>query len=150
MRIPDAFFPFINFAMKLLLRSPLHFIVSSHILLITFTGRKTGRSFTTPIRYLREGSTVRLFSSPQANWWKNLRGGADVSVTISGQSVKCRATVLETDDDTKLGIFRSYLKSFPGDAAYHGLKPNRRSPHSDETLRAVLDDVAITEVTLPS
>lgn len=149
MRIPDAFFPFINFAMKLLLKSPLHFVVSSHILLITFTGRKTGRSFTTPVRYLREGSAILLFSSPQANWWKNLRGGADVSVTISGKSIKCRATVLETDDDAKLRIFRSYLESFPGDAAYHGLKPSRRVSHSEDTLRAVLGDVAITEVTFP-
>ena len=135
--------------MKLLLRSPLHFIVSSHILLINFRGRKTGRSFTTPVRYLREGNTVLLFSSPQANWWKNLRGGAAVSVTISGKSIKCQASVLETDDDTKLRIFRSYLESFPGDAAYHGLKPSRRVPHPEDTLRAVLNDVAITEVTLP-
>lgn len=119
-------------------------------MLITFKGRKTGRSFTTPVRYLKEGRTVRLFSSPQANWWKNLRGGADVSVTISGKSMKCRATVLETDDDTKLRIFRFYLESFPGDAAYHGLKPSRRVPHSEDSLRAVLDDVAITEVFLPS
>ncbi|MCY4130945.1 MAG: nitroreductase/quinone reductase family protein [Gammaproteobacteria bacterium] len=149
MRIPDAFFPFINFAMKLLLRSPLHFVVSSHILLITFKGRKSGRTFTTPVRYLREGSTVRLFSSPQANWWKNLRGGADVSVRIRGNELKCRATVLETVDDAKLRIFRAYLARFPGDAVYHGLKPSRRSPHPEDTLRAILHEVAITEVTLP-
>ena len=149
MRIPDAFFPLINFAMKVLLRSPLHFVVSSHILLITFSGRRTGRSFTTPVRYLREGSTVRLFSSPQANWWKNLRGGAAVSVTIKGKAIDCHATVLETDEDTKMRIFKTYLESFPGDAAYHGLKPSRRTPHSEETLRTVLDDVAITEVALP-
>ena len=149
MRIPDAFFPFINFAMKLLLRSPLHFIVSSHILLITFTGRRTGRTCTTPVRYLREGNIARLFSSPHANWWKNLRGGADVSVTITGKEHQCRAAVLDTDDDTKLRIFRTYLESFPGDAAYHGLKPSRRIPHPEETLRAILKDVAITEVTLP-
>ncbi len=149
MRIPDAFFPLINFAMKMLLRSPLHFFVSSHILLITFRGRRTGRSFTTPVRYVREGSIVRLFSSPQANWWKNLRGGVAVSVTIKGKVIDCQATVLETDEDTKLRSFRTYLERFPGDAAYHGLKPSRRNPHSEETLRGVLDDVAITEVTLP-
>ena len=149
MRIPDAFFPLINFAMKVLLRSPLHFVVSSHILLITFSGRRTGRTFTTPVRYLREGSTVLLFSSPQANWWKNLRGGAAVSVTIKGKVIDCHATVLETDEDTKMRIFKTYLESFPGDAAYHGLKPSRRNPHSDATLRTVLDDVAITEVALP-
>ena len=149
MRIPDVFFPLINFAMKILLRSPLHFIVSSHILLITFTGRRTGRSFTTPVRYLREGSTVRLFSSPQAKWWKNLRGGASVSVTIRGKVIECHASLMETDDDSKLQIFRRYLSSFPGDAAYHGLQPSRRVAHPEETLRAVLDDVAITEITLP-
>ena len=149
MRIPDALFPFINFAMRLLLRSPLHFFVSSHILLITFTGRRTGRSFTTPVRYLRDGNSVHLFSSPQGKWWKNLRGGAQVSVTIRGKMLECQAIVLETEVDTKLRIFRAYLERFPGDAAYHDLKPSRRRPHPEETLRTVLDDVAIIEVTLP-
>ncbi len=149
MRIPDPLFPFINFAMKLLLRSPLHFFVSSNILLITFRGRHTGRTFTTPVRYMKEGNKVMLFSSPQANWWKNLRGGVDVSVTISGEELACRATLLETDADSKLRIFRSYLETYPGDAVYHGLKPSRRKPHSEDTLQAVIDKVAITEITLP-
>ncbi len=43
-------------------RSPLHFLVSKSIMLITFTGRKTGNRYTTPISYLPEGDTVTVFT----------------------------------------------------------------------------------------
>ncbi len=148
MRIPEAFFPLINFAMKIALRSPLHFVVSSSILLITFRGRRTQREFTTPVRYLREGDVIRIFSSPSANWWRNLRGGVDVSITMKGRTLNAQAAVLESSATQKLELFRAYLAQFPGDAAYHGIKPTRRHPQPNEVLESVLDDVTIVEVKL--
>lgn len=148
MRIPEPFFPLINFGMKLALRSPFHVLMSSNILLLTFKGRRSGKSFTTPIRYVRNGSTIHLFSSPHANWWKNLRGGADISVTLQGKNVDCFGRVLATDAETKMTIFRSYLAQYPGDASYHGLKPSRRQPHTREVLEAIIDEVTIVEINL--
>jgi len=40
---------FVNQAMQTILRSPLHGMVSSTVLLITFTGRKSGNTYTTPV-----------------------------------------------------------------------------------------------------
>ncbi len=58
---------------QLLLRSPLHGLMSSRYLLITFTGRKSGKQYTTPVAYLGEGDTIIL--TTDSPWWKNLRGG---------------------------------------------------------------------------
>ena len=41
--------PIVNRAMKFMLRSPLHSIVDKKILLVTFTGRKSGKTYTTPV-----------------------------------------------------------------------------------------------------
>ena len=46
--------PLLNRFMSGLLRSPLHGIVSRSVMLITFAGRKSGTTYTTPISYLRE------------------------------------------------------------------------------------------------
>ncbi len=53
---------FVTETMKFLLRSPIHGMVSKTVLLITFTGRKSGKSFTTPVDYSQEGVQVSLFS----------------------------------------------------------------------------------------
>ena len=66
-----------------ILRSPLHPMMSKAIMLITFTGRKSGKRYTTPVSYSRQGETVYVFT--HGTWWKNLRGGAPVSLRLRGQ-----------------------------------------------------------------
>jgi hypothetical protein len=44
----------------MLLRSPLHGLLSKGIVLITFTGHTSGKRYTTPINYVREGDTVLI------------------------------------------------------------------------------------------
>jgi len=55
----------------LLLRSPLHALVSKSTLLITFTGRKSGKKYTTPITVLlpRRWIVERSFA-----WESRFRG----------------------------------------------------------------------------
>jgi F420H(2)-dependent quinone reductase len=65
----------LNAGMGLLLRSPLHGLVSGRIMLLTITGRRSGRSLTVPVSYLRYGEDVIVFTSGERSaWWKNLRG----------------------------------------------------------------------------
>jgi deazaflavin-dependent oxidoreductase (nitroreductase family) len=72
----------VNPIVSLILRSPLHRIVSGSLLLLTFTGRKSGRQFTTPVGYMRDGDGLLVFTDRM--WWENLRGGAPVSVLLRG------------------------------------------------------------------
>lgn len=54
--------PFLNKTMKTILRSPIHGMVSKSILLITFTGRKSGKTYTTPVSYSQDGDLVTIFT----------------------------------------------------------------------------------------
>ena len=72
--------------MKWLLRSPFHVVVSRMYLLITFTGRKSGRVFATPVQYSQQGEILYIITSEGYTWWKNLRGGADVLVHLRGKT----------------------------------------------------------------
>jgi hypothetical protein len=56
---------------------------SNRLLLITFIGRKSGKEFTTPMRYVQEGETLRLVV--MYPWWKNLLGETTVRILLRGQ-----------------------------------------------------------------
>lgn len=80
-----------NIFTKPLLRSPLHFLMSGHVLLLTFTGRKSGRRYSTTAEYMREGNTLTLFTQRQRLWWKNFQGGAAVTVHLRGHEISGQA-----------------------------------------------------------
>lgn len=125
MKIPEFFFVIINPLMRLLLRSPLHTLMSSSLMLITFTGRKSGKVYTTPVRYLRTPSSIQCFTSADTKWWRNLRGGAEVTLTIQRQDRRFFANVIENDPERTREALRHYLTVFPQDAAYHDVKLRR-------------------------
>jgi hypothetical protein len=71
-----------NPLVRMLLGSPLHGVLGDSFLVLHLTGRKTGRRYHIPVGYVdMEG---RLAVVTVARWRVNLRGGADVEVTLHG------------------------------------------------------------------
>src|SRR5262245_25017771 len=64
--------------MTWLLRSPLHGLLSSQVMLITVTGSVTGTRYTFPVNYVRDSGDLVVSSRVDRRWWRNLRGGAPV------------------------------------------------------------------------
>ena len=82
----------INALVTIILRSPWHGMRSHRLLLITFTGRKSGKEFTTPMPYVQNGETLRM--TVVYPWWKNLREQPTVRVLLRGQRRTGTAEVL--------------------------------------------------------
>lgn len=101
-----------NPLMKLLLRSPWHWVASNQILLITVTGRKSGKQYTTPVNYIREDDTLTVISHRHRTWWRNLRGGAPVIVYVRGKKLKATGQVFE-EKTAVAERFYKYLQAFP-------------------------------------
>ena len=77
----------VNPGLRLFLRGPLHHPVSGSTALITVTGRKTGREFTIPVAYKRDGDvvTIEVGWPERKKWWRNLREpGAPVTLRLKG------------------------------------------------------------------
>lgn len=88
---------FFNPVICALLRSPLHRLLSRQVLLLSYTGRKSGRRCTLPVGSVRDGDAL-LVVCQQAElkrWWRNLRGGAPVAVLVRGHALNGRAEVIE-------------------------------------------------------
>jgi hypothetical protein len=122
MKMPEFMFVIINPIMKFLLRSPLHGILSDSIMIIGFTGRKSGRQYETPVRYVRMAGNIRCYSSDDTMWWRNLRGGARVTLRIAGKDRPYFATVTENDPATIREALIHYFSIYPQDAAYHDVR----------------------------
>lgn len=144
MKIPEPLFVIVNPAMRLLLCSPLHFMMSSSVLLITYEGRRSGRRFTTPLRYVRDGDVVRCFTSGDTQWWRNLQGGREVRLRVRGNNARYLARVVEEDTETTRAQLASYLEQFPGDAGYHGVGlDGNRKPLAEDLDRAARDSKVV-------
>ena len=73
-----------------ILRSPLQGLMSNSVMLLTYRGRRSGRAFTTPISYVRDGEDLLAVAFRDHAWWRNLRGGAPVRVRLRGRELRGR------------------------------------------------------------
>lgn len=103
-----------------LLKSPLHGMVSKGVMLVTVTGRKSGRSISTPANYICAGNSLGAISWRERKRWRNLRGGADVRVLLAGKSLDGHGHVIEEEKAVAQGLFDYYLK-VPKIAKYVGI-----------------------------
>ncbi len=71
------------------LRTPLHGVMSRDLVSISFRGRRSGKAYTATANYLREDGSLAV--TTDGRWWRNLRGGAPVTVRRSGPVVLRRS-----------------------------------------------------------
>ena len=117
-----------NPLMKRLLRSPVHFLVSRYYMLITVTGRKSGKIYTTPVQYKQVGNDIFVITNRDYQWWKNLRGGVEVTVHIRGVDV-----VGEADISLNPAEIRQAF-----DTIYPSMKPEQKDKYVDDTVVVVI------------
>lgn len=98
-----------NAVARLVLRSPLHGLMDGKILLLGFTGRRSGGRYTTPMSYVRVGDEVLM--TTEAPWWKNLAGGAPVQMRLGGESLRGFAETL-TGEEGVAEVLRKILRHY--------------------------------------
>jgi hypothetical protein len=110
-----------NPIMKWLITSPLHFFVSKNMMLIIYTGRKSGKTYTTPINYLRVGNTIYATSRQNRVWWRNLRGKIPVKLVLERKKVTAIPEVAE-DQESITTLMANYFQLAPKLARYYKVR----------------------------
>lgn len=54
-------------------------------MVLSFTGRKTGKQYATPVGYVRDGNTILVFT--HSAWRSNFKDPAPVQMLIGGKDV---------------------------------------------------------------
>ena len=134
MRIPEPIFPIVNFVVRLLLKSPLHFLMSNSVLLIQYVGRKSGAEYSTPVRYLRLGGRISCFTSEEVQWWRNVQAEPAVSLVVGGTMNSYTANVLERDPGHVQQLLSEFLAVYPQDAVYQEIRLNSDGSLNSEDL----------------
>jgi deazaflavin-dependent oxidoreductase (nitroreductase family) len=91
-----------------LLRHGLMGSLADEIMVITVTGRKTGRQYSTPIGYLRDGETI-IALSRGSNWYKNAVATGRAQIEIKQQRMNVRVEAV-TDQAERARIFAPYQR----------------------------------------
>ncbi len=147
MKIPHAFFRLLNSIVVLLLRSPLHALVSGSILALRYQGQKSGREITVPARYLQNDGEILVVTSNDGAWWHNFRQTRTADVLLRG--VWQRANVsAEADDPAAAGpVMRALWAAHPADAAYLDVRMHDGKP-DEQDFEAALERVVLIRIKL--
>jgi deazaflavin-dependent oxidoreductase (nitroreductase family) len=102
----------------------------SPILLLTTTGRRTGRPRTWPLTYLAEGERLIVVASNggqpnHPSWYLNLRADPRVSVQLAERNYKMIAQIAEGDERARL--WSRVVEEYPAYAEYQR-KTERQIP----------------------
>ncbi len=82
----------VNVPMRAVLRLPFPTPLSANLMLIGYTGVKSGKSYLQPVSYARDGET--LLSPGGGRWTLNLKGGRPVRLRLRGRDVPARGDLV--------------------------------------------------------
>jgi deazaflavin-dependent oxidoreductase (nitroreductase family) len=100
------------------------------LLLLTTTGAKSGRPYTTPVMYLQDGERLAIFATKAGapthpDWYHNLVAHPIVTVEVGPDTYKVRATI--ADDAERDRLYAIQAERVPIFAEYEQ-RTTRRIP----------------------
>ena len=144
MKLPESWFVAINPVVRVLLTSPLHGLLSSSVMLISFTGRRSGKLFTTPVRFIRAGEKIHCFTGTENQWWRNMRQPVTVDLRMGGRSQKYTAQAVSDDPARVKEALSKLLAAYPQDAPYYDIQVDKSgNPEVGELEKAAQRTVLV-------
>jgi len=130
---------------KLILPSPLHKITSQNTLLITVTGKRSGKTYTTPVNYTQRGDTLRITSLRARKWWLNLATNPRVMITLRGNRINGVAEVFE-EREAVANELNHFLEPVPRMARYFNVATDPNGNFNEEDLLKAAEGRVVIKV----
>jgi deazaflavin-dependent oxidoreductase (nitroreductase family) len=131
-----------------LLRSPLHGLLSSSLLLLTVTGRHSGRRYSIPVGYQRDGDDLLVMVSEarRKQWWRNYYEPGPVSVHVRGiERAGCASLVAPGSDEFRQ-IVEGALRRLPWLARVFHIDYDSREGLRSDQLDFLGEEIAIVRI----
>lgn len=132
-----------------LLRSPLHRVIGGGLMLITVTGRRTGRRYTIPVGYQRDGDVLHVLVSEarRKQWWRNFRTPAELEVELRGERFAALGAVVDPRSERFFAVIEATLQRLPMLARQFGIVWDRRTGLGAEQRDVLAREVALVAIT---
>ena len=142
----------VNPMLRVLLRSPLHGLLSDSILLLTYRGKKSGKQYTLPVQYVRIGQTFYILPGlpERKTWWRNLTGGAPVDLWVRGEKLAAQAQAVsgrQDESDLVDGLI-AYFTRFPAAAQARGLRRLPDGSLDRDEVRSAAPQIVVVQATI--
>src|SRR6185369_12297568 len=128
------------------LGSPLHGVLSGDVLLLSWSGRKSGKRYALPISYTELGGRLYLCTrAGGSTWWRHLRNAPEVGLVLKGKNARAIATVLDPASAEALDGLRAFLTRNPGTGRllYNVAADANGTPREDDVEREVLASIVV-------
>lgn len=102
----------LNPLLKAILRSPMHRLASRDLLVLEYTGAKTGQRRSLPLSYVEHDRRLYLCTRSSL-WWRNLRSQPEVALWLRGRHVTATAHVVEPTSVEARDALRAFLTRNP-------------------------------------
>lgn len=132
------------------LRSPLHGLLSPGLMLITVTGHRSGRRYSFPVGYQRDGRVVTIMVSEarHKSWWRNYHEPGPVELRLRGRQLRGTAEVVEPGSDEFRKQSERTLRRMPWLGRVFGVEYDKREGLSAVAAERLGEQIAIVQVTL--
>ncbi|MGY1669805.1 hypothetical protein [Geodermatophilus sp. SYSU D00710] len=107
---------FVNPVVRALSRGPAHRLLGRHLVVLGYSGRRTGRRFELPVMAAPDGADLVVLVGGAAGktWWWNLaEGPVDVTVRRDGRDEARRARLLLPGSPGRDDAVAVYRSAFP-------------------------------------
>lgn len=146
----DRFFTRLNPIFVAIGRLPvLHWLQSPFLIIVTVTGRRTGRRYTIPLGYQIYGDRIITLVSKarRKNWWRNYLDPAPVEIVLKGETIAAEGEVLAPGSED----FRNYadrtFRRLPWLGGQFGITYDRSTGLTDEQVAHLGREAAIVRFT---
>ena len=110
---------YFNPVARFILNTRLHMVMSGRLMLITFNGRVTGLTYTTPVSYVREDDLLLVPGG--GKWWKNIEATPQARVRLRG-AWKAVTPEVVREPRALRELMRRMLTANPAIAVFTGIK----------------------------
>ena len=106
---PQAMLRVVNPILRSLLRTPVMGAARNQLMVLSFTGRKTGRRYSIPVSAHRIDNV--LYALTGAPWKRNFRNGATADVLLDGKSTTMAGELIQ-DPSVVADLYRRCAESY--------------------------------------
>ena len=127
-------FRFINPFVRVILKSPIHFILSHQILLFRVIGRKSKKIYEIPASYAHINDALVCVTLRENLWWKNFIDIEDQDIYFKGKKINKKISINFSDDNFVREKLKELIEHNPIDAFFAGVKLDRNKVPNSEDL----------------
>ncbi len=127
-------FRFINPFVRVILKSPIHFILSHQILLFRVIGRKSKKIYEIPASYAHINDALVCVTLRENLWWKNFIDIEDQEIYFKGKKINKKISINFSDDNFVRTKLKELIEHNPIDAFFAGVKLDRNKVPNSEDL----------------